>query len=80
MPLGAHLRCGSETLDSISWVMGGIALGNDHYSEVQSVALMALGDIGPEARETIATLERIARDPNPNVARQASEALAKIRK
>jgi HEAT repeat protein len=51
-----------------------------NYPEVQSVALKALGDVGSEAHEAITILEKIARDPNPNVAKQASEALAKIRK
>jgi HEAT repeat protein len=50
-----------------------------YYSEVQSVALTALGDIGSEAREATAIVEKIASDPNPNVAKQASEALTKIR-
>jgi HEAT repeat protein len=51
-----------------------------YYPEVQSVTLAALGEIGSEAREAIGALERIAHDPNPNVAKQASDALAKIRK
>ena len=51
-----------------------------YYPEVQSVALTALGEIGPEAREALTILEQLANDPNPNVAKQVSEALAKIRK
>lgn len=51
-----------------------------YYAEIQPVALTVLGDIGPDAHEAVGTLEKLIRDPNPTVAKLASEALVKIRK
>jgi len=50
------------------------------YKEIQPVALAALADIGPGAQEATGTLEKLTRDPNPEIAKLASEALVKIRK
>jgi len=51
-----------------------------YYVETQPVALSLLGEIGPEARDAIGTLEKLVNDPNPAIAKLASEALAKIRR
>ena len=48
--------------------------------EILPAALAALSDIGSEAHQAIVDLEAIARDPNPAIAKLASEALVKIRK
>jgi HEAT repeat protein len=51
-----------------------------YYPQILPVALATLGDIGPDARAAIPVLERTAKDPNPGVARAATDALVKIRK
>lgn len=51
-----------------------------YYAETQPVALAVLGDIGPEARDAAGMLEKLSSDPNPSIAKLASEALAKVRK
>lgn len=51
-----------------------------YYAELQPVALAVLGDIGPDAGEAARTLENLIHDPNPVIAKLASEALAKIQR
>jgi hypothetical protein len=50
-----------------------------YYAEILPAALSALGEIGPEARGAVEDLAAVAQDPNPTVAKLASDALAKIR-
>jgi hypothetical protein len=42
--------------------------------------LKALGEIGTEAREAVDPLTALTRDPNPTIAKLATDALANIRK
>jgi len=51
-----------------------------YYAETQPVALALLSDIGRGAREAIGALKLVLQDPNPNIVKLASEALAKIEK
>ena len=51
-----------------------------YYAETLPVSLAVLGDIGPEAHEAVGVLEKLLSDPNPSVAKSASEALARIRR
>jgi HEAT repeat protein len=51
-----------------------------YYSFSQPVALSVLGEIGPEAKNAMAPLEKLLRDPNPEVVKQAAAALKQIAK
>ncbi len=51
-----------------------------YYTETLPVALAVLGEIGPEAKAAMDPLEKLSSDPNPEVAKLASDALTKIRK
>ena len=51
-----------------------------YYAETQPVAVAALGEIGPQAKEAVGPLEKLLNDPNSAVVNMASNALTKIRK
>src|SRR5262249_22043517 len=49
-----------------------------HYSDIQSTALEVLGMIGPQATGAAKTLELLKTDPDPVVAKAATETLRRI--
>jgi HEAT repeat protein len=51
-----------------------------YYAETLPEALAILGEIGPEAHEAVGVLEKLLKDPNPKLAKLASESLTRIRK
>jgi hypothetical protein len=52
---------------------------NHHIVAIERVALRVLGEMGPAASSGISAIERMERDPDPDTAKAASEALRKIR-
>jgi HEAT repeat protein len=49
-------------------------------NQILPTALRVLGDIGPEARDAASDLDTVTRDPNPAIAKLATDALTKIRR
>jgi len=62
----------SESLDSAKYQ-------SYYYAETQPVALAALGEIGPEAKDAVGALEKLLSDPNPAIVGLTSNALMNIR-
>lgn len=51
-----------------------------YYAETLPVALEVLGEIGPEAHQAEGALSKLLNDPNPTIAKLASDSLARLRK
>ena len=50
------------------------------YAEILPAALKALGEIGNDASGAVEAVTVLTHDPNPDIARQASEVLGRIRR